>query len=128
MRRQRHRIVNNPFLQQAHEALGVAGEEYNIFDYIATQHAHSFVLIQEHVHSKFYSLEKMRAFRWQRSSLDRTANDFLDSSRVPGRRLVVGIGSGGFPHTGRGEKSVPTKGIIKALFQAKRRRESEATR
>ena len=121
----RQRVGDNPALQHAIEALGIAGQSHNILAYITTQNLHSEVLLDEYVRSTFYSLQKMRAFRLKKSSLDRAANGLIDSARKAGRRLVVGFGNAQFGWTGRREKSVPVKGIVKALLAAKKRKENE---
>ena len=66
----------------------------------------------------------MRIFRWKQASLAKAAHRLVDKAQCTGRRLVIGMGSAHIAPTGKGESSVPTKKIIKAIMEAKKIKEN----
>eukprot|EP00210_Caulerpa_lentillifera_P004048 g3861.t1 len=119
MKEERKKTLEDPNYKMAKEELGKIGQEHNLLSYIRIQSQFASTLLKKTIQSKFYSFSKMRSFRLKKSSLARAANDLIDSATKNGRRVVIGIGNASFPSTGRGEKSIPVKGIIKALHSVK---------
>jgi len=120
------KLQQNDQLRLAREALGIAGQAFNVLRFTEVKNEHQEILLQEHIDSKSYSLRKMRAFRLRKSALAKASNAILDSAIEPGRRLVLGIGTASFPSCGKGSKSAPTKTLLKAFQDAKKRKELEA--
>eukprot|EP00210_Caulerpa_lentillifera_P005709 g5460.t1 len=119
MKEERKKTLEDPNYKMAKEELGKIGQEQNLLSYIRIQSQFALTLLEKTIKSKSYSFSKMRSFRLKKASLARTANDLIDSVTKNGRRLVIGVGNASFPSTGHGEKSVPVKGIIKALHSVK---------
>eukprot|EP00210_Caulerpa_lentillifera_P002527 g2424.t1 len=124
-REEQEKLQQNLPLRFAREALGVAGQDYNILSFIQAQNLHHQVLIEEHITSKFYNFRKMRAFRLRKTALFKASNALIDSAIEPNRRLVLGIGNANFFSNERGSKSAPTTSLMRAIQEAKRTKELE---
>lgn len=83
------------------------------------------VMRTELLESKDRARQKMFRFRRKKSFLDCSWKKILQPAldmvgirkhkNLPKQVVVVGLGDGKFSHTGRGEKSAPTNGIVKSL-------------
>ena len=78
------------------------------------------VLEEEYYKSVDYAVWKMRLYRLKRASLDRFCNTMLKCGDEK-QPLVLGVGNGKFPATGRGEQAVPTTAFDRAVLRAVRR-------
>eukprot|EP00210_Caulerpa_lentillifera_P005712 g5462.t2 len=112
---------NRPQLIEAYNALSVVGKLYSLPDRLQVEAQYKAVLIEESIRPVDRAIWSMRGHRWKRSSLDRAANRLIDAAKPfrDSQRVVIGIGSGVFPSGGRGEKSVPLKGMEQAIYRAR---------
>lgn len=105
---------------EAIAALSQAGgfKNGNVEKWKATLNAfstHQEILIQEQLVDKTRAIRSMRRFRWKKAFMDQSAKLFVEKAIRKKQRVVIGIGDGDFPSTGRGEKSVPTKGFLNTI-------------
>jgi hypothetical protein len=119
------RRAEDPDLDSALLALAESGGIKNtdwtrFMTYLDVERAHWEKLEADGYIDRERALWRQRLFRYKRSSLDRLANRLI-SAGDPRRPLVLGYGDAGFAPTGRGEKSVPTSAVTRALLRAKRR-------
>ena len=128
-------LSRNFLLRMARDRLSNAGQEGTLESYLATHRTWSSVLIHHHIESKYYSFRRMLSYRWKQATLSRAAQRLFDAAFEDGdcqaresrttesKHLILGIGSGGFPATRKGERPVPVKGIIREIYKAKKRLE-----
>ena len=76
---------------------------------------HKDILINEQVIDKTRAMKGMRRFRWKKAFMEQKTKVFVERAIKNKEKVVLGIGDGDFSSTGRGEKSVPTKGFWKTL-------------
>jgi hypothetical protein len=116
---------NNHALRDALEAL--SDTEYKtpewtrMCDYLHTEAAHWHALVADAYTDVERPLWRMRLYRFKRSALDQAAKQFVSAGNCPERPVVLGIGDAKFAATGKGEQSVPTTGLTRALVRAARR-------
>ena len=60
----------------------------------------------------------MARFRWKKSWLDRRMHEWLQPAYKEKKHIILGIGDGDFPCTGKGEMAVPTTALQAALKKA----------
>jgi len=124
---ERERREANPSVISALQDMSWARRLHDIDQRVQVERAYRETLMTEFIHSKDRARWSMMAYRWKRSSLDRSANRLIDSvKRKNNQRLVIGVGNGSFPSTGKGEKAVPTKKFKEHLWRAIFRRQYEA--
>lgn len=124
---ERQRREANPDVIIALQDMSWAGRKHDIDMRVAVESDYRETLLNEFIYSNDRARWSMLAYRWKRSSLDRAANRLIDSvERENNQRLVIGVGNGSFPSTGKGEKAVPTKKFKEHLRRAIFRRQHEA--
>ena len=103
------------------DSSGVKNCQWQRFEgYLEVERAHWGVLEADGYTDRERALWRQRLFRFKRRSLDKLANRLIHAGDMR-RPLVLGYGDAGFAPTGRGEKSVPTTNVTRALLRAKRR-------
>lgn len=118
-----------PRVSAALQALAATGGHKNCDaptwrQYLAAEREHEVALDDEYVRDKEYALWRMRMFRWKRRSMDAACTRLLERGVQAVRReqtLVVADGDATFAATGRGELSVPTATLSRALARAVQR-------
>lgn len=122
----KHRIRKNLILQKMredielqniHNDLSLDNGKRNIQTYITKQHNYSNKLLNEYLESKEYALWRMRLFRLTVKSRDNSVREII--RKANNRPIIIGMGDAGFSSNSKGEKSVPTSGILKAFYKQK---------
>lgn len=111
-------IIDKPDLKDALEQLALDNGKKNIESYITKVSNYSIILLNEYLISKEYALWRMRLFRLSKQSKDLAVRRFIEKAGK-NRPLIIGIGDAGFPSSGKGEKSVPTTGMLRSFIKSK---------
>ena len=82
---------------------------------LTAQNLHLNVIIQEQLIDIERTKRKMVRFRWKRSWMDRRMKELLEPAYKHGKHILLGMGDGKFACTGKGELSVPTTDLQRAL-------------
>lgn len=108
----------NPNLKNILVELSGTSKSDRFHDYVSVMTSNLDVLKDEYLDNVERYLWKMRLYRLKKRCLDSFVSKVYNAAK--GRDIVFGFGDCNFPCTGKGEKSVPTKQIMKA-FEKKRR-------
>ena len=119
-----HSRTNVPDVQNAIALLSLHSKILDLPGYIASVSENYDVLSTEYF-SKERALWRMRLYRLKKRSLGRAVQEiFKAANKQP---ILLGIGDGGFPCTGRGEQAVPTTGLMVEIFKARKRYKNKVT-
>jgi hypothetical protein len=110
-------MKDDPELQNIINELSSDDGKKNIRTYITKQHNHSNKLLNEYIESKEYALWRMRLFRLTIKSRDNAVREVIKKAK--NRPIIIGMGDAGFSSNSKGEKSVPTSGILKSFYKQK---------
>lgn len=95
------RVQQNPALQQALVSLSEENGVLDVETYIQKVSDYSQILVTEYIMDKERALWAMRLYRLKKRSQDLAVRRIL--VKAGDRPLVIGIGNGKFPSTGKGE-------------------------
>lgn len=121
------RVNDNPAVSAAMSALAEAGgvkchDEAAWSQYLLRRHDHRNVLDEEFLELDERCKRRMVMFRKRQKALAKAADDVVMDCVVEKRPCIVGYGTGwGGACAGKGERSVPVKGMYIALLQAFKR-------
>ena len=122
-------LTATPDLRRAHRALAEdtwkTTDAHVLSSIVDTVNHHSEALERERV-SKRGPLQLMLQWRRKKSVKDQYAasivRDLEKERRIQGKQAtILGYGNGTFSHTGKGEKSVPTKDMLRRIILAFKR-------
>jgi len=116
-RRWDNQRANQPHVRQAIQDMSENGGMKNIVGYMESIVTHYDTLKTEYIDNIERALWTMRMFRLKKRCLDTAVQRIFD--RGKGRPMVIGIGNGSFPCTGKGEKAVPTTQLMRAFLKAR---------
>ena len=109
--------ASHPDVKQAILEMALNRGKSNIVGYLESVVIHYDTLKAEYIDHMERALWTMRLFRLKKRSLDSAVQRIFD--RGKGRPMVIGIGNGSFPCTGKGEKAMPTTQLTRAFLKAR---------